>query len=67
MFHLAWLLWVSWLFILIILGGFIGLMVGSVFDKGKRSDGDVRNDLPSTIGLILGLSFMIGFVVFGLC
>lgn len=33
---------------------YIGLIIGSMFDRGRRADGDIRNDFPSTAGIILG-------------
>lgn len=33
---------------------YIGLVIGSMFDRGRRIDGNIRNDLPSTAGIILG-------------
>jgi hypothetical protein len=41
----------------------MGLFIGSIFDRGIRSDGDIRNDLPSTIGFVIGFSFNIYFAV----
>jgi len=32
----------------------LGLFLGSLFDKGVRSDGNIRNDIPSTIGFLIG-------------
>lgn len=37
---------------IIIVGTFT--IIGSLFDYGHRDDGNVRNDIPSTIGFLLG-------------
>lgn len=32
-----------------------GAVIGSLADSGHPAEGNVRNDLPSTIGIFLGL------------
>jgi hypothetical protein len=38
----------------------IGMITGSIFDRGNRNNGDMRKDLPSTIGFLIG--FLIGVI-----
>lgn len=37
----------------------LGIIVGSFFDYGKRSDGNVRGDLPSSLGALIGLGMAV--------
>ena len=42
----------------------LGLIGGSIFDKGLRSDGNIRNDFPSTVGLAIGCIFSLYFLIY---
>ena len=44
--------------------GFVGLAVGSLFDRGRRGDGNIRGDLPSSVGILLGMLGGAGYYVY---
>jgi hypothetical protein len=51
------------MYLLLILLPLIGLFLGSIFDRGARAEGNIRNDLPSTLGFLIGLALSIYLVL----